>query len=254
MNEERKFWLVLAGGLLLALAAALGTWQALRQIDSAGIIGSDRASSGRKKVFQQTFVEGLRVTRHGFRGVDFLQCGKCRLEKRKQGFITFGGFNVLVLEDLSIVLPPDGVTVDDSNVSAGDSDTFARASAGDSNESAGVSAKHGNRKAKLKSSRNGILDIVRYFGVDDGFLANRGLPARFSGLRIERFKVGRLVGDAEVRPLFKASMAEAVRGGLKLSHCEVALEDGRMESVGKAMLTRKGGKLRLSWPGGDMDL
>ena len=35
-----------------------------------------------------------------------MRCGKCFLEKMRKGVLTFGGLNVLVLEDLKVVIPP----------------------------------------------------------------------------------------------------------------------------------------------------
>ena len=104
MEDESRFRLLLTGGFLLFVLMGLCVWMAVRQSDD-----TVAQSPSRPKVFKRALAEDLRLTRHGVYGVDFIRCGACRLEKRKRGALTFGGFNVLVLEDLSVVLPPDGV-------------------------------------------------------------------------------------------------------------------------------------------------
>ena len=218
MSDEARFRLILVCGLALVLF--IGGWVvlALRNFDSASL---DQPSPRREKAFRTTLAENLRVMRSGMSGVDFVKCGTCRLEKRKRGPITFGALNMLVLEDLSVVLPADGA-VDGAADDGGDGD--------------------------------GALGVVRHLGVNDGFLTSRGIPYKFSGVRVVRLAVSRLVHETDVRPVFRAEKAEAVRGGLELSKCEVVTASGEMGSVGRALLTKKGRRLHLAWRGGEMEI
>lgn len=214
MSDEARFRLILVCGLALVLF--IGGWVVLtlRDFDSASL---GQPSPRREKAYRTTLAENLRVMRSGMSGVDFVKCGTCRLEKRKRGPITFGALNMLVLEDLSVVLPPDGAADD-----GGDGD--------------------------------GALGVVRHLGVNDGFLSSRGIPYKFSGVRVVRLAVSRLVREKDVRPVFRAEKAEAVRGGLELSKCEVVTASGELGAVGKALLTKKGRRLHLVWRGGEMEI
>ncbi len=171
-----------------------------------------------EKVFRRTLAEGVSVTRHGVYGVDFVKCRSCRLEKRKRGPLTFGGLNVLVMEDLSIVIPP---VVGEKSADVADD-----------------------------SPRS----LVRRLGVSDGFLTGRGLPVKFSGLRISNLEVSRLADGNRPELVFSARKAEAVRGGLALAGCVIVRPTGERENVGKAMLRKTKQKLCLSWRGGELDL
>ena len=218
MTEETRFRLSVAGGIVVVLLMGGGSWLALNVLDAKP---QDGSGERRTKIYRRTLVENLRVTRHGVRGVDFIRCGACRMEKRKNGFLTFGGLNVLVMEDLSVVLP---------------------------------GAKDGEERDS-PSEGEGVRGIVRRMGVSDGFLRDRGLPVRFSGLRIRNLSVGRLSGTNMVERSFAAQSAEAVRGGLRLSGCMVyGRQDGEPVPVRGAMLALADRRLHLSWDGGEMDL
>ncbi len=171
----------------------------------------ETGKQNRGKVLNRTLAEDLVVTRHGVYGVEFVKCRSCRLVKRKKGLLTFGGLNVLVMDGLSVVIPPDEEWSEASEV-------------GD-------------------SPRN----LARRLGVSDGFLSSRGLPVKFSGLRISDLSVSRLVSGNKTELVFSAQRAEAVRGGLSLRGCVIVLPDGVHESVGSAMLIKEGGDLRLKW-------
>ena len=225
-NENVRYGFLVAGSIAFALVVGGGTWLALRYVDAHGL-GDARTPQRQKKELRKVLAEDLRVTRHGVPGVDLLRCGTCRLEKRKKGPLTLGGMNVLVMEDLSVVLPPE-----DSPDAAGER---------------GTAVSDSSRWSDARS-------IVRRFGVTDGFLANRGLPVRFSGLKISNLSVSRLVEGNSTQLLFKASSGEGVRGGLSLNGCVVyrSSEDGM--PVGKALLTQSGRRLFLRWCDGEMEL
>ena len=215
-DERIRFSLLLAGGILVMLAAGLCIWGALQWEDER-----PSPSEPKKKVFRTTLAEGLRISKDGFPGIEFVKCGKCRLEKRKHGVLTFGGMNVLVLENLDVIVPPDEPCDEKRKGSSPDDE---------------------NPKA-----------VVRRLGVSNEFLSARGLPVRFSGVRIERLSVCRLEGSNTVVRVFTARRAEAKRGGLELSGCRIARGDGA-EPVDHARLKLEGRALRLVWKGGEMDV
>ena len=196
----------------------LGSFYVLRHFDPVhGIMN-------RGKVYQRTLVEGLRVSRHGCFGVDFVECGSCRVEKMRKGPLTLGGVNVLAIDDLKVVLPPKGDAWRSGAVN------------GDGKHSA-------------------AHDVAKRLGVSDGFLKNNGLPLKFSGLRIKSLAVDRLQ-DYNSRPekVFFADSGEAVRDGLSLSGCTIFANNSDGEFVGKATLSKSGGGLRLSWRGGELEI
>lgn len=216
VNQKTKFYLLLFGTCLGLALLVLGASLLLRRCD----FGKDFAGTRRAKVYSRTLAEGMHVSRHGYYGIDFLRCGSCRLEKRKRGPLTFGGLNVLEIDDLHVVLPTKGEV---------------------SNE------------ADAPDDRSGPRAMARRLGVSDGFLASRGIPLKFSGLHIRTLSVNRLSDDGKSTDrVFVAQSAEAVIGGLSLSGCTVFNASGDGEYVGDAMLSKSGGDLCIAWDGGEM--
>lgn len=178
----------------------------------------------RRKVYKRTFVEGLRVSRHGCFGIDFVECGSCRVEKMRKGPFTLGGVNVLTIDDLKVVLPPRG---DEWKSDA----------------------------ANCGGKQSAAHDVARRLGVSDNFLKSNGIPLRFSGLRIKSLTVDRLQDyNGSPEKVFSADSGEAVRDGLSLSGCTVFTSNQGGKFVGKAKLSNSGGVLRLSWRGGAIEI
>lgn len=220
LDERTAFWLTVCGGLLLAALAGWACWAVVRSGDPS----QDANGTGRPKEFRRTLVENLSVTRHGVVGVEFVKCRACRLEKRKRGVLTLGGMNVLVLEDVSVVVPPNDVPA------------LAAPSAG--------------APPPAGSAVAGSHAVLRRLGISDGFLASRGVPVRFSGVRIANLEVSRLAESNAVVLVFAARTAKAERGGLALSGCSLAGAVGK--EVENARLGFSGDALRLVWEGGEM--
>lgn len=184
--------------------------------------GSSSAPGGRVRRFSTRVAEGFALRRHGYYGIDFVRCGKCRIEKRKLGPLTLGGLNVLVLEDLAIVLPDRGMR---------------GASAGES----------GGGPHQLSAR-----DIAGELGIDDSMLKANGWKTRFSGLKIVRLNVSSLDAATNVVPRFVAAAAEAKRDGLHLEDCAV-IQSGRTNHVGAAVFKTKP-SLLLEWAAGQIEL
>ena len=182
--------------------------------------GQDAMGPVRKRNFTVGLAEGVSVRRHGIYGVDFIRCGKCRVEKRKLGALTLGCFNVLVLEDLSVVIPPREPADDAvSNESGG-----------------GVSAR----------------ELAEGLGLNEGFLKSQGCRLRFSGLKISGLSVATLDAASNAVPRFVAANGTAERDGLHLVGCGI-ITGTSTNAVGSAVLKIKP-DLRLVWSSGELKL
>ena len=172
----------------------------------------------REKRFGHVVAEGVRVDHPESPGADLLRCGSCRIEKMRKGPFTFGGINVLVLEDLQVTLPRSFVPKGDLPA----------------NEDGGVPAR----------------ETLGSFGAVDKFLELHGLGGSFSGLHIERLEFLRLEGTNAV-PFFSAATGEACSEGLEMTGFRLSAEEGFRPC--KALL-RVRPRPRIEWRGGSADL
>lgn len=177
--------------------------------------------TSRAKVFKRDLAEGIRIGKKGLYGIDVIRCGKCRLEKRRKGPLTFGGLNILVLENLRVVVPGD------SNVRT-----------------------QGENAAPSDVEESSPKQTLAAIGLSDSFLKTQGVVPRFSGVRLEGLEVCRLEGTNIVMA-FTAARGKAVREGLELQGCRVRTPNG-FEFVKDALLRVKP-RLQLSWNDGFMD-
>ena len=219
---------MVVGALALAGLLCAATWLAVSRPDTLG----GMEPPPKAKVFHRTLIEGLRVTRHGVMGIDLIRCGACRMEKRKKGVLTFGGMNTLVLEGLDIVLPPE--------------------------EGGGPGGGQVDNQSGGGGNGQDARAVVRRLGISDDFLAKRGVPFKFSSVRIAGLSVGRMVGTNRVERIFSARSGESRRDGLSLSGCRLypsgdEAENGGRE-LGAARLVLDGRALRLVWDGGAIDV
>ena len=211
-------------GWLIVLSCAL---LAVLTLAIAGVYSSDdgsvvrRRTPSRKRNFTTEMVDGLSVRKHGCYGIDFIKCGSCRMEKRKLGGLTLGCFNVLCLDDLSVVIP------DDLRTAKGE---------------------------KAQSGSNGVsaAELAHGIGIDRDFLKVRGQMPSFSGLRVTRLSVSTL--DARSNAVLRcvAACGEAKRDGLHLEGCSVII-GSRTNFVGTALLAIKP-ELKVAWRDGEMRL
>lgn len=70
----------------------------------------------RQKSFSRVVAEGVRYRDYQALGVDRFSFKNCRVEKRRKGAITFGAFNVLVVDNLVLNLPAGGSIFGSSEV------------------------------------------------------------------------------------------------------------------------------------------
>lgn len=201
-------------GAMAMLIVGCAIWSVGRFADGR----MEERTSSRKRNFTVSAAEGLSVRRPGYYGIDFVRCGKCRIENRKLGALTLGGFNVLVLDDLSVVLPE----------------------------------RHERDSFSTSDKRGTAKDLAAVFGVDNDLLNANGWRPRFSGLRISNLDVAALDAATNVIPCFVAARGEAKRNGLHLSGCGII--SGTLTNwVGEAVLSVKP-TLRLTWSSGSMEL
>lgn len=207
----RVIWAILGCALLVGLIALTPFLLDLEPVQD----------TARAKVFKRNLAEGVRVGKKGLYGIDVIRCGRCRLEKRRRGPLTFGGLNVLVLEDLRIVLPEE---------------EKARMCGSDASL---------EEDEPVSSPRQTMAAL----GLSENILKSQGV-ARFSGVIVRNLEVCELEGT-NVVPVFTARQGNAVRQGLHLEGC-VVYGDDVPERVGEALLKVKP-RLQLTWNGGSLD-
>lgn len=173
-----------------------------------------------KKRFSRELASDVSVRRHGVYGVDFVRCGNCRIEKRKLGGLSLGCFNVLVLENLAVVIPPREKT--------------------------------GQMGEKASDREISAKELSEELGIGKDFLKANGCGLRFSGLRIVNLSVATLDALSNAVPRFVAESGVAKSDGLHLSGCGI-IQDSQTNCVGRAVLKPKP-ILRLEWSGGDLKL
>lgn len=219
----KSSWTICGAGVLFLLSVFLGCRALLSLSDAMLIRGDKPVQSGKRYV--RPVAEGVRMSRHGIYGVDLVSCGSCRIEKRRRGPLSFGGSNVLVMEDLSVTLP----SVSKSSSKGGTS--------------------------HADDAPSSPRDVAQRLGLTKDFLSTHNVPLKFSGLNITKLEVGRLDEDGKtVTRLFGARAAESCRGGLDLRGCAVTLPSGKVANVGRAMLAITDNAMRLVWRGGEMKL
>ena len=177
---------------------------------------TEKAKPRRTKTFRQTLAQGVHMA--GASGVEAVRCRTCTLEKRRKGPFTLGGFNVLRLEGLRVVMPLD--------------------------------ARPPRSSGRERDKEEGPQEVANYLGIGRSFLQIRGVKEKFSGLLVDSLEVAELDGT-NVVTVFTAEHGEAKRDGLHLTGCVVFSPD--TNAVGKAVLKVKP-RPQLNWKGGSLDL
>jgi len=207
-----KVYLLLAAILLLfALVPFVPGW-----IDRLQSEAETKPAARPAKVFRQTLAQGLQVEMFDKPGTDAVRCRTCTLEKRRKGPLTLGAFNVLRLEGLYVLIPPDTKE---------------------------TSSQDTERETSPR-------EMASRLGIGSSFLKMRGVTQKFSGLAVDSLEVARLDGTNAVT-VFTAEHGEAKRDGLHLTGCIVHVP--ATNAVGKAVLRIKP-RVRLDWKGGGLDL
>lgn len=179
------------------------------------------ADAVRRKTFSRTIAEGVRYRDVQQKGVDRLSFKTCRIEKRRSGAISFGAFNVLVVEDLVL------------NLADVRSQTEKK--------------EDGDVQDQIKKTTT--ADFAGLFAHIQGLT-----DARFSGVRIERLQVNRCSSNAVSRVLSAESAESRIgQNGLTLRRCCVfdscetgeAVEQAHLVfNPAPALVYNQGGKTR----------
>ena len=158
----------------------------------------------KQKVFSRLVAEGFRYRDFENPGVDRFAFERCHVEKRRQGALTFGAFNVLVVDGLVLNLPARPV-VAAGNVSAATAQT------------------------------NSWLGA----GLTETLLQSRGLGiGHVSGVRINGLTVNRCHTNRTERVLVAEKAESGMKAAaLKLEGCDLYAPDGSVRRVRQAHLT-----------------
>lgn len=210
-------WVACGAGIAFLAAMFLGSMTLVRLSES--LVHRDGDALPAEKRYVRPVADGLRMSRHGIYGRDLVSCDSCRIEKRRHGPFSFGGSNLLVVENLAVTLLPNGESFPVEDV------------------------------AQCPSG------IAQRIGISKDLLQAHNVPLKFSGVKIRKLGVGRLSPDGKtVTNIFTAKEAETSWRGLELRSCVVMSPDGEAENVGKATLVMKDNDMRLLWGGREMKL
>lgn len=198
-----KTILVTAGAVFLFAILVAGVWVARRgDVWLARLLPQPPG-----KRYATEVAEGVRLRDFRHFGIDLLSFKSCRIEKLRRGPVTFGAFNVLVLEEVVVHLVP----------------------------SAGRDAP--SAPAGSKPAQDDSLETFAHL-----FKGVQGLASKkFSSVRIKGLAVNRWAGGATER-LFTAAAAEGGVGTgrhIRLDGCVVFEPDGAAKTVGAARLVLK---------------
>ena len=167
-----------------------------------------RKSSLPVKKFSTEVAEGFRYRDFENFGVDLLAFESCRIEKMRRGAVTFGAFNVLVLDNVVITLPPGDKDAEPSEPG----------------------------EAERKMDMSNMDDFITLFQSIQGMAGKK-----FSGMRVNGLSVNRLE-DGKTQPLFSAGLAESGigKGGhIQLEGCVVHSPSGAEEAISSARIELK---------------
>ena len=165
-------------------------------------IGAPPAERVRQKSTSRLIAENVRYRDYQSLGVDRFAFKSCRVEKRRNGAIIFGAFNVLVVDELVLNLPPPAFF------------------AGGTNGCASDRVKDGFAETLLRSQRAAV--------------------GRVSSLRVNGMTVNRCVSN-RVERVFSAAQAESgmKKEELRLRNCRVYAPGGNSARVDTARLVLK---------------
>ena len=171
---------------------------------------SETQTSSPTKAFSVNVAEEFRYREFHHLGVDLLAFKACRIEKLRRGAVSFGAFNVLVLDDVTINLPtktsgPDNVETSED----------------------------GERWSLNKLNTDDFITVFKRL---------QGLTEKkFSGVRVNELAVNLLENDKPER-LFSVKLAEGGIGKgehIHLEGCVIYSATGAGETIGPARIELK---------------
>ena len=190
-DAVRRLWLTVAAALF---AAALGCAAGIRFVWKGGVRAP--GSPVRQKAYSVPVAEGVRYRDLQHLGFDRFAFKSCRVEKRRSGAITFGAFNVLVVEGLTVNVPAAP-------------------------------------EIKALPEKGGAEGFAEQFLLSQGFAAGRFSGLRVDGLTVNRCASNRV---ERVFTAALAESGFGKNEGLKLRECVVSAPDGSATPVREARL------------------
>jgi len=165
-------------------------------------------SNDRGKTYTVELASGLDYRIGAYPETRLLHFDECRIEKRKHGGFSFGAFNVLVIDQLEITIPPQD-------------------------------------KRFMNGSRGGVGDAGSVSRMHTDKVLQKLLEQypRFSSVRVNGLFVGRVDplsgnGKGGIEKMLTARTAETgIKGILNLSDCEFLTEGGERIRCRKAKLS-----------------
>ena len=197
--------------VIAALAAFVGLVVLSVRVSRQGA-APPTGARGRAKQFATEVAEGVRFRDFQNYGIDLLVFKSCRVEKLRRGAVTFGAFNVLVLEHVVVNLPQ-----------------VAPGAAG------GIGALETEGEAETVETNTD--DFITLFKNLQGLT-----HIKFSGMRIHGLSVNRCWADGQTARLFSVELAEGGVGigdHIRLSGCVLYTPDGVGEVVNPARIELK---------------
>ena len=192
----RRLWLALAvAGFVVTLGLAVAVCFSLNDMSRAS------PAFVRLKRYSVPVAEGVRYRDLEHLGIDRFTFKSSRIEKRRSGAITFGAFNVLVVEGLTVNIP----------------------------------ALSGSTAAPEKAGAEGFAE---QFLQSRGFVGGRFSGLRVDGLTVNRCFSNRV---ERVFTAALAESGFGKKEGLKLRECVVPAPDGSEARVAEARLVMEPG-------------
>ena len=183
----------------VVLGVGLNAHRLAELLDSGG---QDQVSLPSAKAYTHLIAEGLSLQSGALPGVELVRFDSCRIEKQHRSGFSLGGFNVLAIDNLKLVLPPQA--------------TAPEGGAGP------LTAYSGSPSDSVKAEIKKLLAVY----------------PRFSALEIRGLSVSLVGADGQQQNVLKATSAEAGRHKtLELSHCEFLSSAGSRVCCGAASLS-----------------
>lgn len=195
--------------VLVTMVVAGAFFSSIKAVFTGADVLSRKQDQAGEKRYTRLVAEGVRYRDYTNIGVDQFSFKSCRLEKRRKGAITFGAFNVLVMEELVLNIP--------------------------------VSASHPRGQEMNVDSTVATENTMKWLkdNYNERILPIKGLSnERFSGVRISGLTVNRCVSN-RLDFVFYAEKAESQIGSkaLHLRGCVIGNASGQgYERVDKAKL------------------
>lgn len=221
----RTLWLTLAA-VSVTIVMGVATWCALHiAIDEpVKLVGMKRLSGpvGEGFVYRSPKEPFPRTT-----------CDACRVGKKKMGVFSLGAFNVIEFDNLVVNIPPAGKNPQKKSVNI-------------------IDTVRNVKKKEKRGEKNEIDGVVNALNLESIMsISQNELKRSFAGIKINRFTLNRMEGDA-LTPIFTAALLQS-RGRRIILKGLTVIRGGEEENIASAELQVKP-NVKIIWNGGFLDL